>query len=185
MSVLEGIKVIDLTQALSGPFCTTMLADQGADVIKIEVPGIGDNSRAWGPPFVNGVSSYFLSVNRNKKSMTLNLKSEKGKEILNNLVRNADIVVENFRPGVATRLGIDYDQVKKINPKIVYASISGFGQDGPYKKRPGYDQVIQGMSGIMSITGEKDGPPVKVGLAITDIAAGMFAAYGIAAALYR
>lgn len=185
MSVFEGIKVIDLTQALSGPFCTTMLADQGADVIKIEVPDIGDNSRAWGPPFVNGVSSYFLSVNRNKKSMTLNLKSEKGKEVFNNLVRNSDIVVENFRPGVATRLGIDYEQAKKTNPKIVYASISGFGQDGPYKKRPGYDQVIQGMSGIMSVTGEKDGAPVKVGLAITDIAAGMFAAYGIAGALFR
>ncbi|MBN1786020.1 MAG: CoA transferase [Candidatus Methanofastidiosa archaeon] len=185
MSVLEGIKVIDLTQALSGPFCTTMLADQGADVIKIEVPEIGDNSRAWGPPFVNGVSSYFLSVNRNKKSMTLNLKTDKGREIFNILVRNADVLVENFRPGVATKLGIDYEQVKKINPKIIYSSISGFGQDGPYKKRPGYDQVIQGMSGIMSVTGEKDGAPVKVGLAITDIASGMFAAYGIAAALYR
>jgi len=185
MSVLEGIKVIDLTQALSGPFCTTMLADQGADIVKIEVPGIGDNSRAWGPPFVNGVSSYFLSVNRNKKSMTLNLKNEKGKEIFYNLIRNADVVVENFRPGVSTRLGIDYEQVLKVNPKIIYASISGFGQNGPYKKRPGYDQVIQGMSGIMSVTGEKDGAPVKVGLAITDIASGMFAAYGIAAALFK
>ncbi|MHC1598852.1 MAG: CaiB/BaiF CoA transferase family protein [Candidatus Methanofastidiosia archaeon] len=185
MSVFEGIKIIDLTQALSGPFTSTMLGDQGADIIKIEVPGIGDNSRAWGPPFVNGVSSYFISVNRNKKSVTLNLKDERGKEIFFKLVRDADVVLENFRPGVTTRLGIDYESVKKVNPKIVYASISGFGQDGPYMKRPGYDQVIQGMCGIMSITGEKGGEPVKVGLPVTDIASGMFAAFGVAGSLYR
>ena len=185
MSVFEGIKVIDLTQALSGPFATTMLADQGAEVIKIEVPNIGDNSRAWGPPFVNGVSSYFLSINRNKRSITLNLKSEKAKEIFFKLVRNADVIVENFRPGVSKRLGIDYESVKKVNPKIIYASISGFGQTGPYMKRPGYDQVIQGMCGIMSVTGEKGRAPVKVGLPITDIAAGMFAAYGVAGALFK
>lgn len=185
MSVFEGIKVIDLTQALSGPFTATMLADQGAEVIKIEVPGIGDNSRAWGPPFVNGVSAYFLSVNRNKKSVTLNLKSDKGKEIFNNLVREADVVLENFRPGVTKKLGIDYESVHKVNPRIVYASISGFGQSGPYMKRPGYDQVIQGMSGIMSVTGEQGRPPVKVGLPITDIASGMFAAFGVAGALFK
>jgi formyl-CoA transferase/CoA:oxalate CoA-transferase len=185
MSMFDGIKVIDLTQALSGPFASTMLADQGAEVIKVEVPDIGDNSRAWGPPFVNGVSSYFLSVNRNKKSITLNLKNEVAKEIFFKLVRDADVLLENFRPGVTERLGIDYESVKKVNPRIVYASISGFGQTGPYKKRPGYDQVIQGMGGIMSVTGEKDGPPVKVGLPITDIASGMFAAFGVAGALFK
>lgn len=185
MSMFEGIKVIDLTQALSGPFASTMLADQGAEVIKVEVPKIGDNSRAWGPPFVNGVSSYFLSVNRNKKSITLNLKDERAKEIFFKLVREADVLLENFRPGVTERLGIDYENVHKVNPRIVYASISGFGQTGPYKKRPGYDQVIQGMGGLMSITGEESGPPVKVGLPITDIASGMYAAFGVAGALYK
>jgi len=183
--MLEGIKVLDLSRALAGPYCTMLLGDMGADVIKIERPGKGDDSRAWGPPFIEGESAYFLSVNRNKKSITLNLKSEKGKEILFKLVKTSDVLIETNRPGVMEKLGLSFEEVKKINPKIVYCSISGFGQSGPYKLRPGFDQVIQGMGGLMSITGEENRPPIKVGVAITDVGAGMYAAIGILAALLR
>jgi formyl-CoA transferase/CoA:oxalate CoA-transferase len=182
---LEGIKVLDLSRALAGPYCTMMLADMGAEVIKVEIPGRGDDSRAWGPPFVEGESAYFMSVNRNKKSLTLNLKSEKSKEIILKLIEESDVLVENFRPGTMNKLGLEYKRVIKVNPKIVYASISGFGQDGPYRLLPGFDQVLQGMGGLMSITGEPGGPPIKVGIAVADIAGGMFAAYGIVTALFN
>ncbi len=182
---LEGIKVIDFSRALAGPYCTMLLADMGAEVVKIEVPGSGDESRAWGPPFIEGEAAYFLSINRNKKSITLNLKNEKAKAIAQKLVESADVLLESNRPGAMERLGLGYEDVKKINPKIIYASISGFGQTGPYKSRPGFDQVLQGYGGIMGLTGEKGGGPLKVGIAVTDIATGMFAAIGIVTALYH
>lgn len=182
---LEGIKVLDLSRALAGPYCTMMLADMGAEVIKIEMPERGDDSRAWGPPFIEGESAYFISVNRNKKSMTLNLKKEKSIEIVHRLIKQSDVLIENFRPGTMEKLSLSYNEVKEINPKIIYCSISGFGQDGPYRLLPGMDQVLQGMGGLMSITGEPDGPPVKVGVAVADIAGGMFAAYGIVVALFN
>lgn len=184
MKPLENITVLDLSRALAGPYCTVMLADMGAHVLKVEQPGRGDDTRGWGPPFVKGESAYFLSVNRNKKSVTVNLKEKEGKEIFYKLSKTADVIVENFRPGTAEKLGISYEDIKPLNEKIVYCSISGFGQSGPYKHRPGYDLILQGMGGLMTMTGEEDRPPVKIGVAITDIAAGMFAAYGILAALY-
>lgn len=182
---LEGIKVLDLSRALAGPYCTMMLADMGAEVIKVEMPGRGDDSRSWGPPFLKGESAYFMSINRNKKSITLNMKSEKSMEIILKLIKRSDVLVENFRPGAMERLGLGYERVKEMNPRIIYASISGFGQDGPYRMLPGFDQVLQGMGGLMSITGEPGGPPIKVGVAIADISGGMFAAYGIVVALYN
>ncbi len=182
---LESITVLDLSRALAGPYCTMMLADMGAEIIKIEMPGRGDDSRSWGPPFVEGESAYFMSVNRNKKSITLNLKSEKSKEIIEKLIKKADIIIENFRPGTMDKLGLSYENVAELNPEIIYASISGFGQDGPYRLLPGFDQVIQGMGGLMSVTGEPGGPPIKVGVAVADIAGGMFAAYGIMIALFN
>jgi crotonobetainyl-CoA:carnitine CoA-transferase CaiB-like acyl-CoA transferase len=182
---LEGIKVLDLSRALAGPYCTMMLADMGADVIKVEMPGRGDDSRSWGPPFVEGESAYFMSINRNKKSITLNMKSENSTEIIYKLIKQSDVLVENFRPGAMERLGLEYEQVKEMNPKIIYCSISGFGQNGPYRMLPGFDQVLQGMGGLMSITGDPGGSPIKVGVAIADISGGMFAAYGIVVALYN
>jgi formyl-CoA transferase/CoA:oxalate CoA-transferase len=182
---LEGIKVLDLSRALAGPYCTMMLADMGAEVIKLEMPGRGDDSRSWGPPFVEGESAYFMSINRNKKSITLNMKSDKSTEIVHKLIKQSDVLVENFRPGAMERLGLGYEQVKAMNPRIIYCSISGFGQDGPYRMLPGFDQVLQGMGGLMSITGELGGPPIKVGVAIADISGGMFASNGILVALYN
>lgn len=182
---LESITVLDLSRALAGPYCTMMLADMGAEIIKVEMPGRGDDSRSWGPPFVEGESAYFMSVNRNKKSITLNLKSEKSKEIIEKLIKKADVIVENFRPGTMDKLGLGYESVARLYPNIVYASISGFGQDGPYRLLPGFDQVLQGMGGLMSVTGEPGGPPIKVGIAVADIAGGMFAAYGIMIALFN
>ncbi len=182
---LESILILDLSRALAGPYCSMMLADMGAEIIKIEMPGRGDDSRSWGPPFVEGESAYFMSVNRNKKSITLNLKSEKSKEIIEKLIKKADIILENFRPGTMDKLGLSYEKVAELNPEIIYASISGFGQDGPYRLLPGFDQVIQGMGGLMSVTGEPGGPPIKVGVAVADIAGGMFAAYGIMIALFN
>jgi formyl-CoA transferase len=181
---LDGIRIVDFTKALAGPYCTMHLADMGAEVIKIEMPGTGDDSRGWGPPFIEGEAAYFLSINRNKKSITLNLKDERAKEIALKLIEKSDILVESNRPGVMKKLGLDYECVKEINPEVIYCSISGFGQTGPYKERPGFDQVIQGYGGIMGLTGEAGGPPIKVGIAITDIATGMFAAMGILMALY-
>jgi formyl-CoA transferase/CoA:oxalate CoA-transferase len=181
--VLEGIKVLDLTRFLAGPYCSMILADLGAEVIKVERPGTGDGSRQWGPPFVQGESAYFLSINRNKKSITLNLQSEKGKTILHKMAASCDILIENFRPGTTQRLGADYATLSKINPKLIYCSISGFGQDGPYRRKPSYDIVAQAMGGLMSLTGEKGRPPVKIGVAISDIFAGMFATIGILGAV--
>ena len=185
MKALEGIRVLDLTRALAGPFCTLMLGDNGADIIKIEIPGAGDDTRHWGPPFIASESAYYLSINRNKRSLTLNLRDPEAKEIFLKLVRTADVVVENFTPGVMGRFGLDYDAVQAINPGIIYCSISGFGQDGPYRERPAYDQIMQGLGGLMSVTGESEGEPQKIGLAITDIGAGMWAAFAIMAAFHH
>lgn len=184
MLPLAGIKIIDLTRILSGPFCTMTLADLGAEVIKIESPQ-GDDTRQWGPPFIKNESAYFLSVNRNKKSVVLNLKDPKGKEILLKMVEEADVVVENFRPGTLKKLGIDYDILKQHNRGVILASISGFGQTGPYSKKPGYDVLAQGMGGLMSVTGEPDGTPVKAGYSLADIGAGMWATIGILSALWE
>jgi len=184
MLPLAGIKIIDLTRILSGPFCTMTLADLGAEVIKIESPQ-GDDTRQWGPPFIKNESAYFLSVNRNKKSVVLNLKDPKGKEILLKMVEEADVVVENFRPGTLKKLGIDYDILKQHNRRVILASISGFGQTGPYSKKPGYDVLAQGMGGLMSVTGEPDGTPVKAGYSLADIGAGMWATIGILSALWE
>lgn len=183
MKALKNIRVIDLTQVMAGPFCSMMLADMGADVIKVEPPGRGENTRRMGPPFINGESGAFLSVNRNKRGMTIDLKKEEGKQLFHRLATTADVVVENFRPGVVKRLGIDYETLRAINPRLVYCSISGFGQTGPYSSRGGYDLIAQGMAGIMSVTGEKGGNPVKCGLPITDLGAGLFANSGILTAL--
>lgn len=183
MQPLEDVLVVDLTRALAGPYCTMMLADLGARVIKVESPEGGDDTRGWGPPFLEGESAYFMSVNRNKESVALNLKHPRGVEVLHRLLERADVLVENFRPGVMERLGLDYPRVHDRYPRLVYCSISGFGQTGPYREKPAYDLILQGMGGIMGITGEEDGPPVKVGVAVADISAGMFAAFGILAAL--
>lgn len=185
MKALSGVQVLDLTRALAGPYCTLMLGDYGADVIKIELPGRGDDTRHWGPPYIDGESAYFLSINRNKRSLTLNLKDPAGREVFMRLARNADVVVENFTPGVVNRLGIDYEAVKAENPRIVYSSISGFGQTGPYREKPAYDQMMQGLGGIMSLTGDPDGQPQKIGVALADIGAGMLAAYAVMTALFH
>lgn len=184
MLPLAGIKVIDLTRILSGPFCSMILADFGAEVIKIESPR-GDDTRQWGPPFIKGESAYFLSVNRNKKSVVLNLKHDKGRSIFLDLVRQADIVIENFRPRTLEKLGIGFDTLKAHNPKVILASISGFGQSGPYADKPGYDVLAQGMGGLMSVTGEEGLPPFKAGFSLADVGAGMWAALGIMVALWE
>ncbi len=178
-SPLKGVRVLDLTRMLAGPYCTMLLGDMGADVIKVEQPGKGDDTRAFGPPFIEGESAYFLSINRNKKSVTVNVMTDKGKEIIRRLVKTCDVFVENFRPGFLENLGLGYEEVKKINPGIIYASISGFGLTGPDRMRPGFDLVVQGMSGLMSITGESDGPPNKVGTSISDILSGIYTCQGI------
>ena len=185
MKALEGVRVLDLTRALAGPFCTLMLGDYGADVIKIELPGSGDDTRHWGPPFIGEESAYFLSINRNKRSLTLNFKEEQAREIFLKLVEQSDVVVENFTPGVMARFGLEYEAVKQVNPQIIYCSISGFGQDGPYRSRPAYDQIMQGISGLMSITGSPEGEPEKIGVAVTDIGSGMWAAFAVMSALYH
>jgi len=179
---LHGVRVIDMTRVLAGPFCTMSLGDMGAEVIKVEEPGKGDDTRGW-PPFVHGEATYFLSVNRNKKSLTLDLKAPDGQEILRRLLASADVVVENFRPGTMERLGFGYETLKRANPRLIYCSISGFGESGPEAHRPGYDLIVQGESGVMDITGFPDGPPVKVGNSIGDLVAGMAAAQGITLAL--
>ena len=180
---LDGLTVVDLTRVLSGPYCTMMLADMGARVIKVEQPGRGDDTRAWGPPFQNGESAYFLSINRNKESVTLNLKHPEGRRVLDGLIERADVLVENFRPGTLERMGLGYADLSKQRPDLVYCSISGFGQTGPRRREPGYDAVMQGEGGLMSITGAPDGPGYRLGIAIVDIVSGMFSAYGIAVAL--
>jgi formyl-CoA transferase len=181
---LSGIRVVDLTRVMTGPYGTMMLGDLGADVIKIEQPGKGDDTRHWGPPFVQGEASYFMSVNRNKRSIALDLKSESGREIVWKLIDDADVLVENFSPGTIDRLGFGHEVVLERNPHIVYASISGFGQTGPSRNRTAYDLIVQGMSGMMSITGEVGGMPTKMGIPIADITAGMFVANAVVAALF-
>ena len=180
---LDGITILDFTRVLSGPYCTMQLADMGARVIKIEQPGKGDDTRAWGPPFLNGESAYFLSINRNKESLALDLKSPAALGVLDALLARADVVVENFRPGTMARLGLGYEQLKDRFPRLVYCSISGFGQTGPRTREPGYDAVVQAEGGLMSITGDADGQPFRLGVAISDIVSGMFAVQGIAFAL--
>jgi crotonobetainyl-CoA:carnitine CoA-transferase CaiB-like acyl-CoA transferase len=184
MTPLQGITILDLTRVLSGPYCTMMLADMGARVIKVEQPRKGDDTRGWGPPFLNGESSYFLSINRNKESVTLDFKQPEGRQVLEQLMARADVLVENFRPGTLHKLGLDYASVTLKYPRLVYCSISGFGQTGPRRAEAGYDAVMQGEGGLMSITGDADGPPYRLGVAIADIVSGMFAAQGITAALY-
>jgi len=181
---LEGITVLDLSRVLSGPYCTMQLADMGARVIKIERPGLGDDTRAWGPPFVNGESAYFLSINRNKESLTLNFKHPEGRRLLDELIARADILVENFRPGTLDELGLGYETLRAKHPRLIYTSISGFGHSGPLRERAGYDAVLQGEAGIMSLTGPPDARGYKVGVAIADLAAGLFAAQGTLLALY-
>jgi crotonobetainyl-CoA:carnitine CoA-transferase CaiB-like acyl-CoA transferase len=180
---LDGILVIDLSRVLAGPYCTMELADMGATVIKVEIPGSGDDTRAYGPPFLHGESTYFMSVNRNKRSMTLNLKQAQGQEILRQLLQKADVLVENFRPGTLDGLGFGYNAVHALNPRLIYCSISGFGQTGPYAQRPGYDLIAQAEGGVMSLNGEPDSPPLKVGLSFADITAGLNAFSGILLAL--
>lgn len=181
---LEGVVVLDLSRVLAAPYTGMILADMGADVIKIERPGKGDDSRAYGP-FKNGESVYYMSLNRGKRSMTLNMKSEEGKQILKDLVKQADVLVENFRGGTMDKLGLGYDVLKEINPRLIYSACTGFGMTGPYKHEPAYDVIVQGMGGIMSITGMPGGEPTKVGASIGDITAGIFSAVGIMMALYN
>jgi crotonobetainyl-CoA:carnitine CoA-transferase CaiB-like acyl-CoA transferase len=174
--------VLDLSRVLAGPFCSMILGDMGAEVIKVEEPGRGDDTRSW-PPFVGGEATYFLAVNRNKQSLTLNLKAPAGRAILDKLVRRSDVLLENFRGGTMERLGLGYRRLARLNPRLVYCAISGFGESGPEASRAGYDLVVQAESGIMDITGFEDGPPVKVGTSIADLVAGMSAAHGITLAL--
>lgn len=184
MGALQGLKVLDVTQVLAGPYCGQLLADMGADVIKVEPPGTGDQSRKSLGLAVKGEdTAAFIAVNRNKRSFTVNLKDERGREIFYRLARDADVVIENFRPGVAQRLGIDYETLSRINPRIICASISGYGQSGPYRDRPAHDLIAQGFSGLMSVTGDPGGPPAKVGISIGDVSAGLFCAFGILAAV--
>lgn len=179
--LLDGVKVLDLTRVLAGPYCGMMLADMGAEVIKIEMPGRGDDARR-NAPIVNGESAYYMNLNRNKKGMTLNLKSERGREIFRELVRQSDIVLENYRPGVMEKLGIGYEDLRKVNPAIVYGAVSGFGHYGPYSSRPGYDILGQAMSGLMSTTGWPGGQPTRTGTAISDVMGGISCCVGVLAA---
>ncbi|KAG0049890.1 hypothetical protein BGZ83_005265 [Gryganskiella cystojenkinii] len=192
---LHGIRVLDLTRVLAGPYCTQLLGDLGAEVIKIENPKGGDDTRAWGPPFAINVvdkdeedpvheSAYFLSVNRNKKSITVNIRSEQGKQLIHDMVKKVDVLVENYVPGKLAEMGLGYEELSAINPRLVYASITGYGQTGPYASRPGYDVMIEAEAGLMYITGEEHGPPVKVGVAVTDLTTGLYAHGGILAALF-
>ncbi|HXF62652.1 MAG TPA: CaiB/BaiF CoA-transferase family protein [Caldilineaceae bacterium] len=184
-AALDDITVLDLSRVLAGPYATMLLGDLGARIIKIEQPGRGDDTRHWGPPFTaNGESAYFLCANRNKESVTLNLKHEAGMEVLRAMVQRADVLVENFKAGALAALGLDYESARALNPGLIYCSITGYGQTGPYRDRPGYDVVVEAQGGIMSITGPPDGEPYKVGVAIVDITAGMQAVMAILAALH-
>ena len=180
---LSDILVVDLSRALAGPHATMMLGDMGARVIKVENPDGGDDTRGWGPPFVSGVSTYFLSCNRNKESISLDLKLDSDKEVLRELIKRADVLVENFRPGVMDRLGFTAEELDRINPGLVMLSISGFGHDGPEGGRAGYDQIAQGEAGLMSLTGHSDDQPTRVGVPIADLLAGMYGAFGVVSAL--
>ena len=180
---LDGITVVDLSRVLAGPYCTMTLGDLGARIVKIEEPGKGDDTRTWGPPFWGGISCYYLSVNRNKESVTLDLKAPAAKEVLWQLIERADVLVENFRPGTLERLGFSWDECSKRNPRLIYASVSGYGITGPESSRAGYDLIAQGEGGVMSLTGEPDGAPMKAGVSQADIVAGMWTLSGILAAL--
>ncbi|THF25769.1 CoA transferase [Pseudomonas atacamensis] len=183
--LLFGVKILDLTRVVSGPFATMQLGDLGAQIIKIEEPANGDDSRAFGPPFIGGESAYFLSVNRNKQSVAIDLKAAEGRELLLSLVESADVIVENFRPGTMARLGLGPEALKARNPSLIHCSITGFGTSGPDAQRPGYDLILQGESGIMDITGDPQGQPTKVGTSIGDMIAGLYATQAILAALYK
>lgn len=183
MKALENVTVLDLTRVLAGPYTGMILADFGANVIKIESPGTGDDSRAFGP-FVKNESTYFMSLNRGKKSITLNLKKPEAQEIFKELVKKADVVLENYRTGTMEKFGLGYEELKKINPKIIYSACTGFGHTGPYAYDPAYDVIVQGMGGIMSITGQEGGEPTRVGASVGDITAGLFSAIGVMTALY-
>lgn len=183
MQILSGITVLDLTRVFCGPYCTMWLGDMGAKIIKIEQPNVGDDTRQWGPS-QNGASAFFANLNRNKYGVTLNLKSPEGKAMFLKMVEQADVVVENYRPGIMKKMGLNYEELRKVNPRIIYASASGFGTYGPYSDQPGYDIVAQAMSGIMSLTGHKGGPPTRVGSSIADASSGINLVVGILAALY-
>ncbi len=182
MQPLQNIRVLDLSRVLAGPYCTMVLGDLGAEVIKVEPPE-GDETRGWGPPFAGGESAYYLCVNRNKRGMAVNLKTEEGRDVLKKLAMQSDVFVENFRPGTLKKFGLDFETLHELNPKLIYCSISGFGQTGPLKDMPGYDFMIQAMGGIMSVTGEPEGEPMKVGVAVADLFAGQNAIISILAAL--
>jgi formyl-CoA transferase len=181
---LEDVKVLDLSRILAMPYCSMMLGDLGAEIIRVERPGSGDETRHWGPPWAGEQSAYYLSINRNKKSITVDLKKKEGQEIIRRLAQQSDILLENFLPGSLAEMGLGYEQIKALNPGIIYASVTGYGQDGPYRDQPGWDFIIQAQGGLMSIIGENDGPPYKVGVAIVDISAGFFACSAILAALH-
>ena len=182
---LAGVRVLDLSRVLAGPYCTMLMGDYGADVIKVEEPSSGDGTRSWGPPWVGDQSAYYLSANRNKRSLTVNLKTEEGVAIVKRLAAISDVVIENFKPGTAARMGLGYDALAADNAGLIYCSLTGYGQGGPYRDRPGYDFVIQAQGGIMSLTGPAEGEPYKVGVAIADITTGLFAATAILAALHE
>ncbi|RFA35999.1 CoA transferase [Virgibacillus dokdonensis] len=180
---LEHIRVLDLSRVLAGPYCTMIMGDLGAEIIKVEAPGGSDETRKWGPPFQEEVSAYYLCANRNKKSITLDLKSASGAEKIKQLVKESDVIIHNFKTGTMERFGLSYHTLSSINPKLIYCSITGFGETGPFKDLPGYDFIIQAMSGLMSITGDEQTGPQKMGVAITDVLTGMYATIGIQAAL--
>lgn len=182
MPTLDGIKIIDLTRVVAGPFCASLLADMGADVIKVEHPAKGDQVRGQGT-MLNGISTYFAQFNRNKRSITIDLYTEQGKEILRDLIRGADVLLENFRPGVLAKMGFDETRLKSLNPKLIVGSINGYGSTGPYKDRPSFDFIAQAMSGYMSVSGATDGPPMRVGPPLADLVAGLYTAFGVACAL--
>jgi formyl-CoA transferase len=181
---LGGVRVLDLTRVVAGPYCSMFLGDLGAEVVKVEQPGAGDDTRGWGPPFAGGESAYYLCINRNKQSLTLDLKSKRAVELLRQLVKAADVILENFRPGTMERLGLGEKELREINPRLIYASLTGFGADGPMSDWPGYDLIVQAWGGLMSITGTPDGEPVKVGVAIIDLVAGLMLGKSITAALF-
>ena len=180
---LNNIRVLDLSRVLAGPYCSMLLGDYGAEVIKVEATGTGDGTRSWGPPWAGPESAYFVSANRNKKSLTVNLKDPEGVQLIHRLAAKSDVVIENFKTGTVDRMGIGYDALKAVNPGIIFCSITGYGQTGPYKDRPGYDFVVQALGGIMSVTGPENGEPYKVGVAISDITTGLFAATAILSAV--
>ncbi|MEE9533543.1 MAG: CoA transferase, partial [Acidimicrobiia bacterium] len=180
---LRGVRVLDFSRILAGPFCTMMLGDLGAEIIKVERPGSGDDTRTWGPPFAGGESAYYLCCNRNKKSIAVDLGKPQGRELATELAKKSDVLIENFTPGLMKRFGLDYETLRDLNPGLIYCSITAYGQDGPYRDRPGYDMVLSAAGGLMWITGEREGNPCKVGVAITDVLTGVYASGAITAAL--